>query len=227
MDYNNGKIYQILNNINDEVYVGSTIQPLSKRLHCHKSHSDSLVRKNKLHELMRTIGKNNCYIELIENYPCNTKEELFAREGHYIRERATLNHQIAGRTRKERREVNAEHIKEQQRIYDEGRKELVKEKNKPRRECIAERMKQYRQDNAEYYNHYNKQYYQANKQKLSEYNKQYRENNIDRLREQDRVRNKVQIICPNCDNEVCKSYLKKHQETKKCKSYVKPIENED
>ena len=122
MDYKNGKIYQILNNINDEVYVGSTIQPLSKRLHCHKSQSDSLVRKNKLHELMRTIGKNNCYIELIENYPCNTKEELLAREGHYIRERATLNQQIAGRTRKERREVNAEHIKEKQRIYDEGRK---------------------------------------------------------------------------------------------------------
>ena len=120
MDYNNGKIYQILNNINDEVYVGSTVQPLSKRFYCHKNRSD--YSTNKLSELMRTIGKNNCYIELIENYPCNTKEELFAREGHYIRERATLNQQIAGRTRKERREVNAEHIKERQRIYDEGRK---------------------------------------------------------------------------------------------------------
>ena len=45
MDYKNGKIYQILNNINDEVYVGSTIQPLSKRFYCHKSQSDSLFRK--------------------------------------------------------------------------------------------------------------------------------------------------------------------------------------
>ena len=122
MDYKNGKIYQILNNVNDDVYVGSTTQLLCKRFYCHKSHSDTLFRKHKLSELMRTIGKNNCYIELIENYPCNTKEELIAREGHYIRERATLNQQIAGRTRKERREVNAEHIKEKQRIYDEGRK---------------------------------------------------------------------------------------------------------
>ena len=130
MDYMNGKIYQILNSVNNGIYVGSTCQLLSKRFYEHKSRSDSLFRKNKLSELMRTIGKNNCYIELIENYPCNTKEELFAREGHYIRERATLNQQIAGRTRKERREVNAEHIKEQKRIYDEGRKEIVKEKNK-------------------------------------------------------------------------------------------------
>ena len=120
MDYMNGKIYQLLNKVNDEVYVGSTLQPLSKRFYSHKTKSDHL--NNKLSELIRTIGKDNCYIELIENYPCNTKEELLAREGHYIRERATLNQQIAGRTRKERREVNAEHIKEKQRIYDEGRK---------------------------------------------------------------------------------------------------------
>ena len=53
---------------------------------------------------MRTTGKDNFYIELVENYPCNTKEELMAREGHYIRERATLNHMIAGRTEKEWRE---------------------------------------------------------------------------------------------------------------------------
>ena len=112
MDYKNGKIYQILNNVNDDVYVGSTTQLLCKRFYCHKSHSDTLFRKHKLSELMRTIGKNNCYIELIENYPCNTKEELIAREGHYIRERATLNHTIAGRTKKEWREHNAEQIKE-------------------------------------------------------------------------------------------------------------------
>ena len=31
MDYKNGKIYQILNNVNDDVYVGSTTQPLCKK----------------------------------------------------------------------------------------------------------------------------------------------------------------------------------------------------
>ena len=39
MDYKNGKIYQILNNVNDAVYVGSTTQPLCKRLYNHKQNS--------------------------------------------------------------------------------------------------------------------------------------------------------------------------------------------
>ena len=112
MDYKNGNIYQILNNVNDDVYVGSTTQLLCKRFYCHKPHSDTLFGNHKLSELMRTIGKNNFYIELIENYPCNTKEELIAREGHYIRERATLNHMIAGRTKNEWREYNSEHVNE-------------------------------------------------------------------------------------------------------------------
>ena len=216
MDYKNGKIYQILNNVNDDVYVGSTTQLLCKRFYCHKSQSDSLFRKYKLHELMRTIGKNNCYIELIENYPCNAKEELLAREGHYIRERATLNQQIAGRTRKERREVNAEHIKEKQRIYDEGRKELVKEKNKPRREYIAERMKQYRQDNIDKINERYKQYYQANKQKLSEYVKQYQNKHKESISQ----RRTETIMCNVCGCEVKRGYISGHQKTTKCKSSI-------
>ena len=34
---------------------------------------------------MRELGVENFYIELIENFPCDTVEELRAREGHYIR----------------------------------------------------------------------------------------------------------------------------------------------
>ena len=32
MDYNNGNIYHILNNVNDDVYVGSTTQLLGKKV---------------------------------------------------------------------------------------------------------------------------------------------------------------------------------------------------
>ena len=35
-DYKNGKIYCIRNNINDDIYVGSTTQPLSKRMAWHR-----------------------------------------------------------------------------------------------------------------------------------------------------------------------------------------------
>ena len=42
MDYTSGKIYQTLNNVNGDVYVGSTVQLLCKRFYCLKSHSDTL-----------------------------------------------------------------------------------------------------------------------------------------------------------------------------------------
>ena len=35
--YNNGKIYQITNNLNDMVYIGSTCLPLRKRWYNHNA----------------------------------------------------------------------------------------------------------------------------------------------------------------------------------------------
>ena len=99
MGYKNGKVYQVLNNVNDDIYIGSTYQALSKRLYEHKS--DSNEGKGELYKLMRDIGKEPFYIELIELYPCNNREELRAREGYYIRERGSLNKVIAGRTQQE------------------------------------------------------------------------------------------------------------------------------
>jgi len=98
MNYQNGRIYQILNHINDDIYVGSTTQSLSKRFSWHKGDSTKEKKQNyKLYRAMKEIGSENFYIELIENYPCNTKEELIAREQYYIRERGTLNSLIPGR----------------------------------------------------------------------------------------------------------------------------------
>ena len=116
MDYKNGKIYQILNNVNDDIYVGSTCQALSKRFYEHRSRCKT-SHNGKLYPVMREIGRDNCYIELIETYPCNSKEELNAKEGYYIRERATLNMAIAGRKPKQYKEENKEHIKQTNKQY--------------------------------------------------------------------------------------------------------------
>ena len=51
--------------------------------------------------MVKEIGHDRSFIELVELYPCTTKEELRARDGHFIRERGTLNTKVAGRTRKE------------------------------------------------------------------------------------------------------------------------------
>ena len=99
-DYKNGKIYCIRNNINDDIYVGSTTQPLCKRMAWHRQDAKKEKRKHQtFYSKFNEIGIENCYIELIEDCPCESLEQLRKREGHYIREMGTLNHKIAGRTK--------------------------------------------------------------------------------------------------------------------------------
>ena len=99
--YTNGKIYRIWNLLNDKIYVGSTIQPLYKRFTAHKTGARGRDCKFKLYEEMNTLGYEQFKIELIEYYPCQTKDELTRREGEVIRElKPDLNMQIAGRKSK-------------------------------------------------------------------------------------------------------------------------------
>jgi group I intron endonuclease len=110
MSYQNGKIYCIRNYINDEVYVGSTTDLLSKRFSTHKRKRNSVKsEKIPLYMLMRDIGKDNFYIELMEEYPCNNLEQLRKREGEMMRLYGTLNKRIAGRDSRTYNEENREH----------------------------------------------------------------------------------------------------------------------
>ena len=86
MDYKNGIIYQILNTVTDDVYVGSTCSPLPKRMYDHRRTALSKPHW-RVYQKFAEIGHDKFYIELIELFPCTCSAELKAREGHYIRER--------------------------------------------------------------------------------------------------------------------------------------------
>ena len=77
-NYGNGKIYKIVNGIDNEIYVGSTINTLAKRMDQHRKKIG--VRKSKLYTKMNNLGIDNFRIILIEMYPCNNRDELTARE---------------------------------------------------------------------------------------------------------------------------------------------------
>ena len=98
--YRRGQIYTI-RNIKDDtmIYVGSTINSLSKRFHKHKCD----CKKEGNYSLYSYIDNDwsDWYIELHESYPCNSRDELCRREGEVIREIGTVNKNIAGRTAKE------------------------------------------------------------------------------------------------------------------------------
>ncbi len=162
MDYNNGKIYCIRNSVNDEIYVGSTTQRLSKRMFLHKK--DMKTKGGNLYKEMNRIGVENFYIELIENHPCNSKEELGKKEGEYIRQMGTLNEKVAGRAKEEFKRENLSYVKEQD----------------------VERAKKYRENNREKERERARLYYENNKDKVLERTRKYRENN----REKEKQRNK-------------------------------------
>ncbi len=101
MDYKNARIYQIRNNVDDDVYVGSTCQALSKRMDYHRRDLKHKNGQSVFHQKMRELGVDCFYIELIEECPCENREQLRKREGHYIREIGTLNMKQAGRDLKQ------------------------------------------------------------------------------------------------------------------------------
>ena len=140
MNYENGKIYCIRNSVNDEIYVGSTTQRLSKRFSKHKS--DMKVLTGKLYQEMTNVGTEHFYIELIENYPCNSKEERNKKEGEYIREMGTLNYQVSGRTRQEYREENREKQRARAKNYYYNNREQELERGRKYKENNAEKIKE-------------------------------------------------------------------------------------
>ena len=149
-NFQNGKIYIIRNRINDLIYIGSTCQSLSQRMVQHRRDMNvKRCQKWKLYQQMRELHKDNFYIELLENYPCNTRNELNRKEGEYIRNyQSKLNRIIAGRTDKEYREDNKEKAKEYHKEYQQTHEEK-----------LADYQKEYRSTHKEEANTYHRQYY--------------------------------------------------------------------
>ncbi len=130
-DFSKGKIYKITNDYNDEVYIGSTCDILSKRFSSHKRERNCANRKNsKLYSLMREIGTERFCIYLIEEYPCNNKYELTQREGYWIREIGTLNTRIETRTKQEYRQDNKDMITLKKKEYNTQHADIIKEKRR-------------------------------------------------------------------------------------------------
>jgi len=97
-NYENGKIYAIKSYTNKNVYIGSTIKLIEERLNTHVKDLRR-YRKGKYHYVssFEIVQFDNCYIELLEAYPCNTKKELEQREGIWIKKTSNLvNRFIAG-----------------------------------------------------------------------------------------------------------------------------------
>ena len=115
--YSQGKIYRLYNVVDDSVYIGSTIVPLSSRLAKHKYYCGKKSFPVYLHLL--NIGWQYVRCELVENFPCSSRVELCRRERYYYDlMRPSLN------THKPI--VTHEEIVEAKRVYDAAHREQRK-----------------------------------------------------------------------------------------------------
>ena len=155
INYQEGKIYKIVCNITGLVYIGSTCkQYLSQRLQHHKTAYNSYLKTNKHFTSSFKILENGNYdILLLESFPCNTKEELHARERHYIETVECVNLQIVGRTYKEWQDDNKDKIKGYHKTYYTKHNEIVKERAieyyEKNKEIVTEKHRQYREKHKE------------------------------------------------------------------------------
>jgi hypothetical protein len=103
--FQHAKIYKITDIGYNKCYIGSTTEGLSLRMARHRQQFKVFLKSGKgytsSYDLFNEYGIENCKIELIEYYKCDTLQELRKQEGIYIKTTECVNKHVAGRTDKE------------------------------------------------------------------------------------------------------------------------------
>jgi Uri superfamily endonuclease len=176
-DYQRGKIYKIWSPSKNLVYYGSTVQSISQRLTDHlKDFNKYTENKKRYYTSYLVLECDDYKIELVEDYPCNNKAQLHRKEGEYIKTNDCVNKVVAGRTKKEYRADNIEHLtKLNQTRYNNKHEEILNEKkqyyilNRPE---MLEKAKKYRDDNRDEINKRWRENYHKKKEVKKETTKQ-------------------------------------------------------
>jgi hypothetical protein len=164
-DYQLSKIYKLVSNHTDQIYIGSTCQSLAKRKGGHISNFKSFLKGIKTPSMSyKLIELGDIDIVLIEECPCDNKEQLHARERFYIESNDCVNKCIPCRSKKEYDSDNKEKKKE----YREANKDKIKENQKEQYQLNKDKIKEQ---------------YQLNKDKIKGKIKEYQENNKEKRSE--------------------------------------------
>ena len=197
VNYRNGKIYKLVNNVDDEIYVGSTCNTLRQRLGGHKK--DAKQRSYLVYQHLNDIGMDNVEIILIEAFPCDNKDVLHARERYWIDTlKPSLNKQVPTRTDAEYRQDNKDKITLYKKEYQQANKDKLALKDKEyyqvNKDKITMKQKEYKQANKDKIALYKKEYQQANKDKLALRKKDYYQANKDTIELKRKGRNQAKKI---------------------------------
>jgi hypothetical protein len=149
----------------------------------------------------------DAYIELIEYYPCSSKEELLRREGEIQRkykEEIVNKAILSGLPRKEYKSQwyneNREHVSKK-----------AKERYQNNRDKKCEYSREYGRTHKEEIKEKNKQYREDNKEIIKEKKKQYRDDNKEKIKE----KKSKKYTCELCNEELCYDIKARHNRTQK------------
>lgn len=83
-DYSEAVIYFLRSDLDPRIYIGSTTNPMKRESdHWNAAHYGE---DSKLYRAMREIGIYSYYMEIVEDYPCSSFDELLRREMSYTEE---------------------------------------------------------------------------------------------------------------------------------------------
>ena len=135
-----GRIYQMVNMITNEKYVGATFSPLHKRLYQRKARYERWLRgqnesDTKLFRSIHEYGWESFRMELLEEVNVKNKQELFKIEGEWIRKLDTfkngLNSKIEGQKKKEwYRKNQVKRLKQMKKWIQNNRDKVVETRQK-------------------------------------------------------------------------------------------------
>ena len=133
-DYSKTKIYLIKSPNTDMVYVGETVQELKERFRGHKKDKDCTAKI--------ILAAGDAYIELYENYPCNSKSDSCKREKEIIKIFGDKCVNILRYSNmKEYCDANRDKINEKQRLYTINNREIINAKLREKRKSDDNREK--------------------------------------------------------------------------------------
>lgn len=155
IDYSKGKIYKIVSTETKDCYIGSTCEPyLSRRATKHRyDYNRWLVNPKRYVASVEILKYLDAELILLENFPCESRDELRARERYWYDQIPNVN-------------------KRPPALSDEERRVKILDKTK-------RYYKRHREERTEY----NKEYFKKNREKISEQSREYREKNKNKIKE--------------------------------------------
>lgn len=184
-DYSLGKIYRIYSPSNPDAgeYIGSSCEKLlCRRMAKHRCQYKRYMEKGVGIKTTSfpILEYPDAKIELVESFPCETKDELLKREGSWIErkrlEGGCVNRKVAGQSQAEYMEKHREQEAERARKwYAENKERAVETKKqyyeKNKEEIIKKQLeyqREYRKKNREMIRRKEREYYAKNKDKINE-----------------------------------------------------------